>query len=63
MKWDHNLGIHKDYFLFLGDFSREEDRHLMSAEIPSVKPDVLIGKSTIQDVSHRIKDSFPQTVK
>ena len=29
--------------VILGDFSREEDRHLMSAEIPSVRPDVLIG--------------------
>jgi len=32
--------------LYTGDFSREEDRHLMSAEIPSVKPDVLIVEST-----------------
>lgn len=35
------------HFLFLqllytGDFSRQEDRHLMAAEIPSVKPDILI---------------------
>ena len=29
--------------VILGDFSREVDRHLMSAEIPSVRPDVLIG--------------------
>lgn len=28
--------------LYTGDFSREEDRHLMAAEIPAVKPDVLI---------------------
>ena len=28
--------------LYTGDFSRQEDRHLMAAEIPSVKPDVLI---------------------
>jgi len=32
--------------LYTGDFSREEDRHLMSAEIPSVRPDVLIVEST-----------------
>lgn len=32
--------------LYTGDFSRQEDRHLMSAEIPSVKPDVLIIEST-----------------
>lgn len=28
--------------LYTGDFSRQEDRHLMAAEIPSVKPDILI---------------------
>ena len=28
--------------LYTGDFSRQEDRHLMAAEIPTVKPDVLI---------------------
>lgn len=28
--------------LYTGDFSRQEDRHLMSAEIPDVSPDVLI---------------------
>ena len=34
----------KRFYLFVsGDFSREEDRHLMSAEIPSIRPDVLIG--------------------
>ena len=32
--------------LYTGDFSRQEDRHLMSAEIPSIKPDVLIMEST-----------------
>ncbi|ELU13297.1 hypothetical protein CAPTEDRAFT_184406 [Capitella teleta] len=32
--------------LYTGDFSREEDRHLMAAEIPNVKPDVLITEST-----------------
>jgi len=32
--------------LYTGDFSREEDRHLMSAEIPSMRPDVLIVEST-----------------
>jgi cleavage and polyadenylation specificity factor subunit 3 len=30
-----------------GDFSRQEDRHLMAAEIPlNVQPDVLIVEST-----------------
>lgn len=33
--------------LYTGDFSRQEDRHLMAAEIPSVKPDILITVSTV----------------
>lgn len=32
--------------LYTGDFSRQEDRHLMSAELPAVTPDVLIVEST-----------------
>lgn len=32
--------------LYTGDFSREEDRHLMSAEVPRIKPDVLIIEAT-----------------
>ncbi|XP_033097571.1 cleavage and polyadenylation specificity factor subunit 3-like [Anneissia japonica] len=32
--------------LYTGDFSRQEDRHLMAAEIPPVRPDVLITEST-----------------
>jgi len=32
--------------LYTGDFSREEDRHLMAAEMPTIKPDVLIVEST-----------------
>ena len=32
--------------LYTGDFSREEDRHLMAAELPSLRPDVLIVEST-----------------
>ncbi|XP_074660015.1 cleavage and polyadenylation specificity factor subunit 3-like [Tubulanus polymorphus] len=32
--------------LYTGDFSRLEDRHLMAAEIPNVKPDVLVIEST-----------------
>lgn len=32
--------------LYTGDFSREEDRHLMAAEIPSMRPDVLICEAT-----------------
>ena len=29
--------------LYTGDFSCEEDRHLMAAEIPPITPDVLIS--------------------
>ncbi|CAG8564415.1 6935_t:CDS:10 [Paraglomus brasilianum] len=32
--------------LYTGDYSREEDRHLMAAEVPPVQPDVLITEST-----------------
>lgn len=32
--------------LYTGDFSREEDRHLMSAEVPRIKPDILITEAT-----------------
>lgn len=32
--------------LYTGDFSREEDRHLMAAEIPVLQPDVLIMEAT-----------------
>lgn len=32
---------------YTGDFSCEEDRHLMAAEIPSVSPDVLISVSSV----------------
>ncbi|KAL3317877.1 Cleavage and polyadenylation specificity factor subunit 3 [Cichlidogyrus casuarinus] len=32
--------------LYTGDFSRQEDRHLMSAEIPPFRPDVLITEAT-----------------
>lgn len=32
--------------LYTGDFSRQEDRHLMAAETPSMSPDVVIVEST-----------------
>lgn len=39
--------------LFTGDYSREEDRHLISAEVPkNVKVDVLITESTFGIASH-----------
>jgi Cft2 family RNA processing exonuclease len=38
--------------LFTGDYSREDDRHLVSAEVPPVKPDILICESTYGTASH-----------
>ncbi|CAH6723012.1 endoribonuclease Ysh1p [[Candida] jaroonii] len=38
--------------LFTGDYSREENRHLPVAEIPSIKPDVLITESTFGTATH-----------
>ena len=32
--------------LYTGDYSLEDDRLLMAAELPSVRPDVLIVEST-----------------
>lgn len=32
--------------LYTGDFSRQEDRHLMAAEIPHIPPNILIVEST-----------------
>ena len=32
--------------LYTGDYSMEEDRHLMAAEIPARKPDVIFVEST-----------------
>jgi len=32
--------------LYTGDYSRERDRHLMPAEIPDCKVDILIVEST-----------------
>lgn len=44
--------------LYTGDYSREEDRHLVKAEMPNIRPDVLIVESTYgvqkhQDLSDR----------
>lgn len=38
--------------LFTGDYSREDDRHLVSAEVPPVKPDLLICESTYGTATH-----------
>nr|ASF90235.1 hypothetical protein SPAR07089 [Bartheletia paradoxa] len=35
--------------LYTGDYSREEDRHLVRAEVPPIRPDVLICESTYGD--------------
>ncbi|KAJ9100469.1 hypothetical protein QFC21_003508 [Naganishia friedmannii] len=32
--------------LYTGDYSREEDRHLVSAEVPPIRPDIMICEST-----------------
>jgi len=42
---------------YTGDYSRSEDRHLTPAELPDMKPDILIteatyGVQTLQPVSH-----------
>lgn len=38
--------------MFTGDYSREEDRHLASAEVPPLRPDVLITESTFGTATH-----------
>lgn len=38
--------------LYTGDYSREEDRHLVQGEVPPIKPDVLICESTYGTRSH-----------
>jgi len=43
--------------LYTGDFSRQEDRHLMSAEIPSISPDVLIMESTYGTHVHEKREA------
>ncbi|XP_071796062.1 cleavage and polyadenylation specificity factor subunit 3-like [Asterias amurensis] len=42
--------------LYTGDFSRQEDRHLMAAEIPNIKPDILITESTYGTHIHEKRD-------
>ena len=42
-------GVH---VLYTGDYSRQESRHLMAAEIPSPPPDVLIVESTYGIQNH-----------
>ena len=42
-------GVH---ILYTGDYSRQESRHLMAAEIPKIKPDILIVESTYGVQNH-----------
>lgn len=53
--------------LYTGDYSRKDDRHLTGAELPEVKPDVLIIESTygIQrlDPIERREQNFTQLVQ
>ena len=46
--------------LYTGDYSREEDRHLVRAEVPPVRPDVLIIESTygVQSLEGREEKEF-----
>lgn len=43
--------------LYTGDFSRQEDRHLMSAELPPLRPDVLISESTYGTHVHEKREA------
>ena len=43
--------------LYTGDYSRQEDRHLMAAEMPSVKVDVLVVESTYGVQTHEPRRS------
>ena len=53
--------------LYTGDYSMEEDRHLMAAEIPSAKPDVLMVEATygvqVHDTRAAREHRFTQTVE
>ncbi|KAK2467875.1 hypothetical protein APHAL10511_000170 [Amanita phalloides] len=42
--------------LYTGDYSREEDRHLVKAELPPIRPDVLIVESTYGVQSSESRD-------
>lgn len=48
-----SLRVSRLQLLYTGDFSRQEDRHLMAAEIPSVKPDILIIVCQIMIYSYK----------
>jgi cleavage and polyadenylation specificity factor subunit 3 len=46
--------------LYTGDYSRQEDRHLMAAEMPAVKVDVLVVESTYGVQTHEPRRSREQ---
>lgn len=52
--------------LYTGDYSRQEDRHLKAAELPELKPHVLIVESTYGTQNHESKqvreESFIRSV-
>ncbi|RXG59991.1 Cleavage and polyadenylation specificity factor subunit 3 [Armadillidium vulgare] len=48
---------HAGHILYTGDFSRQEDRHLMMAEIPDIRPDILIIESTYGVSVHEPRES------
>lgn len=53
--------------LYTGDFSRQEDRHLRIAEIPHIRPDILMIESTYGVSIHEPRESrefrFTNTVQ
>ena len=42
--------------LYTGDYSREDDHHLMGAEIPNFRPDVLICEATFGKTVHQPRE-------
>ena len=44
------------HVLYTGDYSMEDDRHLAKAEIPSIKPDLLITESTYGIQVHQTRE-------
>ena len=48
---------HQVKILYTGDFSREEDRHLPQAEIPNMRPDVVIVEATYGTHIHEPRET------
>lgn len=42
--------------MYTGDYSREEDRHLMAAEVPPNRPDILVTESTFGVRQHESRE-------